>query len=244
MPRASNATTIRKQAAKTKTKKEARQSARAEGHRRDFGNEIEENHAAASGHADEPIPTAPNSRSAIADEKRAAAKGAGVMSISKKTALAPKISATRDTQLHEPARIDGTKTSRGAKSVDKNLDKGSAKVPAEGPKSARVRRTKSNAEIAEGVTTTARKSPAPAKGRSAGLEDAVGQRGAAGRARVPAPGNRTSLTKGVLVSGEPKSKVERPTSSTGGRKPPKKSARGGTPSTNLRSKGADKGLAD
>jgi hypothetical protein len=61
-----------KQALKQHTKKAERQRIQGEGHRRDFANEIEFNHAAAGGHADDPIPTRPNSRSALADQRRGA----------------------------------------------------------------------------------------------------------------------------------------------------------------------------
>ena len=77
-------TRAEKQALKQHTKKAERQRIQGEGHRRDFANEIEFNHAAAGGHADDPIPTRPNSRSALADQRRGAEKGTGVMSITKK----------------------------------------------------------------------------------------------------------------------------------------------------------------
>ena len=73
-----------KQALKQHTKKAEREKPKKEGRRRDFVNEIEFNNAATGGHADEPIPTRPNSRSALADQRRAAEKGAGTMSLSKK----------------------------------------------------------------------------------------------------------------------------------------------------------------
>src|SRR5207253_2083577 len=99
-----------KQALKSKTRKAERQLPQIEGRRRDFVNDIEFNNAATGGHADEPIPTTPNSRSAIADAKRAAAKGAGVMSLSKKIDPEIDIAGVRATQDHLSARSDGTKT--------------------------------------------------------------------------------------------------------------------------------------
>ena len=77
-------TQAEKQALKQHTKKVERQRPKAEGRRRDFPNEIEFNNAATSGHAEDPIPTRPNSRSALADRRRAAEKSIGAMSLSKK----------------------------------------------------------------------------------------------------------------------------------------------------------------
>jgi hypothetical protein len=242
-----------KQALKSKTRKAERQLPQLEGRRRDFVNDIEFNNAATGGHPDEPIPTTPNSRSAIADAKRAAAKGAGEMSLSKKIDPEIKIAGVRDTKEHRSARIDGTKTSRGAKSADRSLDKGS--VRAEDGGATLVRRTKSNAEIADGVTTTARKSPAPRAapapgggtvGAAGGEPRRIDKRTGAVRQRVPAPGNIVSVPKGELISGRPESKVTglRSTSSSGGSKPPKRPAHAGKGSGASKLKGADMGLDD
>jgi hypothetical protein len=236
-----------KQALKEKTKNAERYSLKKEGRRRDFVNEIEFNNAATAGHGDDPIPTTPNSRSAVADARRAAEKGTGAMSVSKKTDPDIKVSGVRDTQDDLSARIDGLKTSRGAKSVDKNLDKGSAKAP--DPGATPVRRTKSNAQIAEAVATTARKSPAPrtaraSAGAAGGEPDRMNKRTGGTRQRVPAPGNVVSVPKGKLIPGEaaPLARNDYVTSSSGGRKPPKRPARAGKSTGASRSKGADLGL--
>ena len=242
-----------KQMLKAKTKKAERQRPQAEGRRRDFANDIEFNNAATGGHPDEPIPTTPNSRSAIADAKRAAEKGTGVMSLSKKMDPDIKVAGVRHTQDHLSAKIDGTKTSRGAKSVDKSLDKGSVRRPGATSEAGPIRRTKSNAEIAEGVTTTARKSPAPRAapgdlgntiGAAGGEPRRADKRTGSVRQRVPAPGNVVSVTKGELVSGVPEAKKSgvRSTASSGGSKPPKRPAHAGKASGAVKSKGADMGL--
>lgn len=244
-----------KQILKTKTKKAERQTTQSEGRRRDFVNDIEFNNAATGGHPDDPIPTTPNSRSAIADAKRAAEKGVGVMSTSKKLDPEIKVAGVRRTQDHLSAKIDGTKTSRGAKSVDKSLDRGSARGANGAPEAASVRRTKSNAEIAESVTTTARKSPAP-RAAPGELGDTIGaasgeprradKRTGGARQRVPAPGNVVSVTKGELVSGVPEAKKSgvRSSASSGGAKPPKRPAHAGKASGASKSKGADMGLEE
>ena len=133
-----------KQALKQHTKKAERQRIQGEGHRRDFVNEIEFNHAAAGGHADDPIPTRPNSRSALADQRRGAEKGTGVMSISKKIDAAIKVAGARPSRHH---RADAV-----------------APLPA-GPETV-LRRAKSNAEIADSVPTTARRRPTPPAAKS------------------------------------------------------------------------------
>ena len=205
---------------------------------------IENDNAATSGHPDEPVPECPNSRSAGADTKRAALKATGTMSLSKKIDPETKI-ATRA----GAAKSDGMKRSAGAKSADKALDHGSVKTGGADAGSIAPRVTKSNAEIAEGVTTTARKSPAPRAART----DGVGA-GAAGeprglkktggaRQRVPAPGNVVSVPKGRLVRGT-QAAGERSTASTGGSKPPKRPARAGHTSGASKSKGADRGLSE
>jgi hypothetical protein len=234
-----------KQALKQHTRKIERQRLTAEGRRRDFVNEIEFDNAATSGRADDPIPSRPNSRSAVADQRRAAEKGAGVMSVSKKLDPELKLAGVRDTQSHMSAQSDGTKTSRGAKAAYKSLDKGSTRAPPANP----GRRTKSNAEIAESVTTTARRGPAPRAAR-ADVEGGrvaprtTNKRTGGARQRVPAPGNAVSLPKGEFIPGRGKATAENQyvTASTGGRKPPKRPARAGKGMGASRAKGADVGL--
>ncbi|HEX8166423.1 MAG TPA: hypothetical protein VF601_11625 [Beijerinckiaceae bacterium] len=212
-----------KQALKQHTRKAERQSTQGEGRRRDFVNEIEFNNAATGGHAEDPIPTRPNSRSAVADQRRAAEKGTGVMSVSKKVDPDVKVSGVRpEGGLIEP------------------MPTGDA--PA-------VRRTKSNAEIAD-VPTTAKRSPAPrtlqADRAGAVAPRAMDKRTGGVRQRVPAPGNVVSVPKGELVSGIPESKRSgvRSTASSGGAKPPKRPAKAGKGGGAARSKGADMGLGE
>lgn len=204
---------------------------------------IEENNAASGGHRDDPIPERPNSRMAKGDVKRAAAKAVGVMGLSKKHDPDLKMATTRSTAAKSPARSDGVKKSAGARSADQSLDKGSAKAPADG--SVRVRR--SNAEISEGLTATARRSPAPrsAEAVSDASPTRTGQNKRTGgaRQRVPAPGNAVTVPKGQLINPK-RSAGGRSTSSSGGAKPPKNSARAGKPSPNVRSRGADQGVAE
>ena len=116
-------TQAEKQALKQHTKKIERQRPKAEGRRRDFPNEIEFNNAATSGHAEDPIPTRPNSRSALADRRRAAEKSIGAMSLSKKLEPDLKVAGIRDKQDQLSARMDGSKTSRGARRLDDALDR-------------------------------------------------------------------------------------------------------------------------
>jgi hypothetical protein len=240
-----------KQALKEKTKNAERYSVKKEGRRRDFAHDIEFDNAATPGRSDEPIPTAPNSRSAVADRRRAAEKGAGVMSLSKKADPDIKLAGVRETRSRMSARIDGLKTSRGAKSVDKALDKGSAKAPPRAVGPAPLRRTKSNAEIAEAVATTALKSPAPRTARRSLAATAArlapkttDKRTGGARQRVPAPGNIVSTPKGELIGRKaaPLARNQYVTSSEGGRKPPKRPARAGQSSGASKSKGADRGL--
>lgn len=201
---------------------------------------IEENNAASGGHRDDPIPERPNSRMAKGDVKRAAAKAVGVMGLSKKHDPDLKMSTTRSTAAKSPARSDDLKKSAGARSADK----GSAKAPAE---EAPMRVRRSNAEIAEGLTVTARRSPAPRSGKGASdaapTADTQNKRTGDARRRVPAPGNAVTVPKGQLMNPK-RSSGGRSTSSTGGAKPPKKSARAGKPSGNLRSRGSDQGSAE
>ena len=200
---------------------------------------IEENNAATGGHRDDPVPERPNSRMAVGDLKRAAAKAVGVMGQSKKHDPDLKISARRSTAARSPGRVDGTKKSAGAKPADKALDKGSANA-SEAAAPRRVR--KSNAEISEGLTTTARRSPARRTAQTAGEGSTTGKRTekrtGGGRQRVPAPGNVVSVPKGRLID-PVRGEGGRSTSSAGRPKPPKRSARGGRPSGNTRSRGAD-----
>jgi hypothetical protein len=209
---------------------------------------IEYDNAATSGHPDDPVPGRPNSRSAVADTKRAALKATGAMSLSKKIDPETKVSGARASSNKSAARSDGMKRSAGAKSADKALDKGSVK--ADGADSAQTRVKKSNVEIAEGVTSTARKSPAP---RSSPIDGGT-EMGAAGgprglkrtggtRQRVPAPGNVVLAPKGRLIRGT-QPEEERPTASTGGAKPPKRSARAGGATGAAKSKGADQGVSE
>ncbi|HEX8664964.1 MAG TPA: hypothetical protein VF744_13125 [Beijerinckiaceae bacterium] len=258
-----------KQALKQHTRKAERQATQKEGRRRDFVNEIEFNNAATGGHVDDPIPTRPNSRSAVADQRRAAEKGTGVMSISKKIDPDIKVSGVRDSQGRMSARVDGTKTSRGAKSADRSLDKGSlrmasptvtsgrtpggnqdAKGASRDPGATLVRRTKSNAEIADGVTTTAKRSPAPraaqADGAGTVAPRTMNKRTGNSRQRVPAPGNVVFVPKGELISGVPEAKKSgvRSTASSGGSKPPKRPARAGKGGGAAKPKGADMGIGE
>jgi hypothetical protein len=196
---------------------------------------IEENNAASGGHRDDPIPERPNSRMAAGDVKRAAAKAVGVMGLSKKHD--PDLKISRDA-----AKADGTKKSAGARSATRALDKGSAR--ADGSEPAR-RVTRSNAEITEGLTATARRSPAPRAAEAASDASPTvpanrqNKRTGGARQRVPAPGNVVTVPKGQLINPKRASGEGRSTSSSGGAKPPKKSARGGRPSGNSRSRGAD-----
>jgi hypothetical protein len=209
---------------------------------------IEYDNAAASGHPDDPVPERPNSRSAVADTKRAAQKATGAMSLSKKIDPETKVAGARPNAAKVSGRSNDVKRGAGSTSADKALDHGSAQ--ADGASGAtRVRR--SNAEIAEGVTTTARKSPAPRAARTdaatganltgepRGLKKTGGQ-----RQRMPAPGNVASAPKGRLLRGTPAADGQRSIASTGGAKPPKRSGRGGHATAASKSKGSDQGLAE
>jgi hypothetical protein len=164
-----------------------------------------------------------DSRLTAGDLKRAAAKARGAMGISTK---------------HDPdLKIPHTRES---------LDKGATKAGADDPDAARTRTTRSNAEIAEGVTSTARKSPAPTAARvggdtgPGGSGRAINKRTGATRQRAPAPGNVTTVPKREAITGQKESKRTgiRSTSSTGGSHPPKASARAGTAKGGSRAKGA------
>jgi hypothetical protein len=182
----------------------------------------------------------PGSRLTAGDVKRAAARAKGAMGASKK--LDPNLRMPQTRGSTPPT--DGMKKSRGAPGVHGNVDKGSLKA---GRPDAPTRVRKSNAEIAESVTSTARRSPAPMPGRAPTVETRPAPKtmnkrtGGGARQRVPAPGNVTTVTKREAVSGQPPKRKTgiRPTASTGGRKPPKRSARAGRPSLAAKSKGAD-----
>ena len=192
----------------------------------------------------EELDRSPDSRLTAGDLRRAAARATGVMGTSKKLDASLKIPHTRDSAASSSAQGDGGKRSRGAAAATGGLDKGSAKAGADGAVGTRV--TKSNAEIAEGITSTARKSPAPAAGRG---DEAAGPAGpstmnkrtGATRQRAPAPGNVVSVPKREAVTGQKEAKRSgvRSTSSTGGAHPPKTSARAGTARGGARARGAD-----
>jgi hypothetical protein len=193
----------------------------------------------------EELDRAPDSRLTAGDLKRAAARAKGVMGASKKLDPSLKIAHARNGATGTAA-ADGSRKNRGGAAARKSLDKGSVKMS--GPNAdVRARVTKSNAEIAEGVTSTARKSPAP---RAARATDA--DTGAAGprttnkrtggtRQRAPAPGNVVTVPKREAVTGQKEAKRSgiRSTSSTGGAKPPKRSARAGASRGGSRARGAD-----
>ena len=208
---------------------------------------IEDDNAAASGHPDDPVPERPNSRSAVADTKRAALKATGAMSLSKKIDPETKVAGARANAAKISRRPNDVKRDAGSTSADKELDHGSAKADGASGET-RVRR--SNAEIAEGATTTARKSPAPRAARTdaaTGTNPAGEPRGlkktGAQRQRMPAPGNVASAPKGRLLRGTTADE-QRSTASTGGAKPPKRSARGGHATAASKSKGSDQSLAE
>jgi hypothetical protein len=186
----------------------------------------------------------PDSRLTAGDLKRAAARAMGVMGTSKKLDPSLKIPHTRESAASSSAEADGSKRSRGAAAATDALDKGSVKAGDGDAVSTRV--TKSNAEIAEGVTSTARKSPAPAAARGdaavgAGAPRTQNKRTGATRQRAPAPGNVVNVPKREAVTGQKEAKRSgvRSTSSTGGAHPPKSSARAGTARGSSRARGAD-----
>ncbi|MCB5174374.1 MULTISPECIES: hypothetical protein [Microvirga] len=158
----------------------------------------------------------PTARNDIGNTKRAAAKASGIMGASKKL----------DPDLDIDHIDDGRVTSGSAAGIH-----GFKEVPPEeGADDARM--TMSNAEIAEGVNTTAIKSPAQ---RSARTDAPTGPNGMSGNAmdrkRVPAPGNAVDVPKGTLVRGHPTASQSgsKSLSSTGDEKPPKRSGRAGGP---------------
>jgi hypothetical protein len=194
----------------------------------------------------EELDRTPDSRLTAGDLKRAAAKAKGVMGASKKLDPSLRIAHTRDNAASSSAAADGTKQSRGGAAATRGLDQGSVKMPGPGD-GVRTRVTKSNAEIAEGVTTTARKSPAPRAARAADAAEAgvrsrdTNKRTGATRQRAPAPSNVVTVPKREAVTGQKEAKRSgiRSTSSTGGAKPPKRSARPGAARGGSRARGAD-----
>jgi hypothetical protein len=193
----------------------------------------------------EELDRAPDSRLTAGDLKRAAAKATGVMGTSKKLDPSLKIPHARESAANSSAEADGLKRSRGASSATKALDQGSLRS-GDGGDAAPTRVTKSNAEIAEGVTSTARKSPAPAAAHADAVTGAAGprtmnKRTGATRQRAPAPGNVVSAPKREAITGQKEAKRSgvRSTSSAGGAHPPKVSARAGTARGGSRAKGAD-----
>jgi len=210
---------------------------------------IEYDNAATSGHPDEAVPEAPNSRSAVAGAKRGALKATGAMSLSKKIDPTTKVAGARAHAAKTAARSQDVERGVGATSADTALDHGSAK--ADGAASSQTRVRRSNAEIAEGVTTTAHKSPAPRAARTegaTGTNPAGERRGlkktGGSRQRAPAPGDVGSAPKSRFVRGKQATDGGRSTASTGGAKPPKRSARGGHSMGASKSRGSDQGLSD
>ncbi|HEY8566049.1 MAG TPA: hypothetical protein VIL65_11150 [Beijerinckiaceae bacterium] len=213
--------------------------------------EIEGNNAASSGHRDDSVPVRASSRSARAETRRAATKATGTMSISKKTD--PE---TRVAGFKEGVPASGNvQRSVGGKPAKKGLEQGSEKTGGsdrQADADAPTRITLSNAEISEGLTTTARKSPAPRSAQtSSGSEtgtshdyDSRAKKTGGARQRAPAPGNVVTVSKRQAVQGVQAKPGGRKTSSEGGTKPAKKSARGGHSTGASKSKGADQGVAE
>jgi hypothetical protein len=158
----------------------------------------------------------PTARNDIGNTKRAAAKATGVMGASKK--LDPEL---------DMDRMDDGRVKSGSNA---GIHSFKEVPPEDGANDTRL--TLSNAEIAEGVATTANKSPAQRPARteaSTGLAGMSG--GAASRKRVPAPGNAVEVPKGTLVRGHPTASQSggKSTSSSGDTKPVKRSAGAGGP---------------
>ncbi|KLK94284.1 hypothetical protein AA309_04845 [Microvirga vignae] len=155
----------------------------------------------------------PTQRNDVGNTKRAAAKATGVMGASKK--LDPDL---------DIDHVDDGRVTSGSNAGIRSFKE----VPEEEDDDAGFQM--SNEEIAEGVTTTAQKSPAP---RSAQTDAETGPTGMSGgatsRKRVPAPGTAVDVPKGTLVRGHPTASQSggRSQSSTGDEKPPKRSARAG-----------------
>ena len=156
----------------------------------------------------------PTQRNDVGNTKRAAAKATGVMGASKK--LDPDL---------DISHVDDNRVTSGSSA---GLHSFKEVPPEEGAADARFEL--SNEEIAEGVNTTANKSPAPRPARTDGVTGGAPMSGgAASRKRVPAPGNAVDVPKGTLVRGHPTASQSggKSTSSTGDEKPPKRSARAG-----------------
>ncbi len=156
----------------------------------------------------------PTQRNDVGNTKRAAAKATGIMGASKK--------------LDPDLDIDHVDDNRVTSGSNAGIHSFKEVPPEEGADDARFEL--SNEEIAEGVSTTARTSPAPRPARDEGATGPTGMSGgAASRARVPAPGNAVDVPKGTLVRGHPTASQSggRSQSSTGDEKPPKRSARAG-----------------
>jgi len=156
----------------------------------------------------------PTQRNEVGNTKRAAAKATGVMGASKK--LDPEL---------DIGHVDDNRVTSGSNAGIRSFKE----VPPE-KGAGEVRLELSNEEIAESVTTTAKKSPAPRAARTDGPTGPSGMSGGAGsRKRVPAPGNAVDVPKGTLVRGKPTASQSggRSQSSTGDEKPPKRSARAG-----------------
>ncbi len=153
----------------------------------------------------------PTQRNSVGNTKRAAAKATGVMGASKK--LDPDL---------DIDHVDDGRVTSGSNAGIRSFKE----VPDEEDDDAGF--TLSNQEIAEGVPTTANKSPAP---RSAPTDGKAGPSGisggAASRKRVPAPGNAVDVPKGTLVRGHPTASQSggKSLSSTGDEKPPKRAGR-------------------
>ena len=158
----------------------------------------------------------PTQRNDVGNTKRAAAKATGIMGASKK--LDPDL---------DISHVDDNHVTSGSRA---GLHSFKEVPPEEGAADAGFEL--SNEEIAESVTTTAKKSPAPRAARIDGPGSGPSgmSGGAASRARVPAPGNAVDVPKGTLVRGHPTASQSggKSTSSTGDEKPPKRSARAGS----------------
>ncbi|WP_243370413.1 hypothetical protein [Microvirga solisilvae] len=153
----------------------------------------------------------PTQRNSVGNTKRAAAKATGVMGATKK--LDPDL---------DIDHVDDGRVASGSKAGIRSFKE----VPEEEDDEAGF--TLSNEEIAEGISTTANKSPAP---RSAQTDSEAGPSGMSGgatsRKRMPAPGTAVDVPKGTLVRGQPTASQSggKSTSSTADEKPPKRSAR-------------------
>ncbi|SCY27264.1 hypothetical protein [Microvirga guangxiensis] len=153
----------------------------------------------------------PTQRNDVGNTKRAAAKATGVMGATKK--LDPDL---------DIDHVDDGRIASGSKAGIRSFKE----VPEEEDDDASF--TLSNEEIAEGVPTTANKSPAA---RAAQTDAGTGSTGMSGgatsRKRVPAPGNAVDVPKGTLVRGHPTASQSggKSLSSTGDEKPPKRAGR-------------------